>query len=242
MLAVQAFALFAILVTIGLAAAVTSVPSASSIVVLVVAVFVAFPHRLGASPVDGCHAAVSFSLAVKALALLTVFDVALGATAIASVPCASSHVIGIVTKSIAFEIGGPASLLNSIHATIPFGLVRAIPTNAFLTVAIVVTWAAAISSVPTASGIVVLVIAVLVAFPFGFLTSSLNLICAFVCRSFVGAVPAFTLLAILVVVGRATAITSIPIACSCKHKQRENGASVGMGKSGPHHAFFSTAP
>ena len=241
-LAVQAFAGLAIFIIVGLAAAVASVPSAPSIVVHVITVLVTFPHRLGASSLDACHAAISSSLAVKTLAYLTVFDIAFSATAIASIPRASSYVVFVVTKSIAFEVGCPAPFLNDIHATIPFALVSTIQAQAFRTVAIVVVRAAAVSSVPVASRIVVLVITVLVAFPFGFLAASLNFVCAFVCRSFVLAVPACTLLAVLVVVGRATAIASIPIACSCKSEQLAKGASVSIEHSESHQTSFATAP
>ena len=164
-LAVQAFAGLAIFIIVGLAATVASVPSAPSIVVPVITVLVTFPHRLGASSLDACHAAISSSLAVKTLAYLTVFDIAFSATAIASIPRASSYVVFVVTKSIAFEVGCPAPFLNDIHATIPFALVSTIQAQAFRTVAIVVVRAAAVSSVPVASRIVVLVITVLVTLP-----------------------------------------------------------------------------
>lgn len=215
MFAVHAFAFFAKLVIVGFAAAITPVPSTPSVVIFVVARLVAFPDRFGACSFDLFHTTISFrNSAVKALAFLAVFNVAFISAAVASVPRASSDVVVVIAEAIALELGRPASFLDHFDALITFALVCTIPALALFAVAVVVIRSTAISSVPITSSVVVLVVAVLIAFPIRFHATALYGLRALVGRSFEGAVPAFALLAVLVVVARPTAVPSIPVAAS----------------------------
>ena len=90
-----------------------------------------------------------------------------------------------------------------------------VPALALCAVAVFLLRSAAVASVPCTSGDVVSIVTVLVTFPFQLLATLLNGLSALVALGFERAVQAFALLAILVIVPRATAIAPIPIAASC---------------------------
>ena len=161
------------------------------------------------------HTAISFLRStVKALAFLAVFNVAFGATAVASVPRASSYIIGVIAEPIALELRGPTSFLDLFDTVITFALVRTVQALALLAIVVVVCCPAAISSVPIASSVVVLIVAVLVASPFRLPATPLYGFRARIFLSFVRTVPALALLAIFEVVACPTTVPSIPVAAS----------------------------
>ena len=117
--AVQAFAFL----TVGIIvrpAAITTVPVATSVVVLVIAVLVAFPFFLTTFALHGLDTSIALvlELAVQALAVFAIFVVVPLTTTIATVPVTRTIVVLVVAVFIAFILRFPTLALA--YAAISF--------------------------------------------------------------------------------------------------------------------------
>lgn len=213
--AVAALARFAVVIVIG-STTVSSIPSATSIVVIVITRLVALPGWLDTSFFDCRDAFVTlwFVLAIRALAFFAVFvliALATDTTAISVIPGTPGVVVIVVAEAITDKVLCAASTLDFVGAFIAFVLKTAIQTQAFLAISVVVLVPTAIPSIPGATGVVVLVIAILVSLPCWLSTLRFNFPSACVTDSLVVAVFAFAFFAETISLCTTT-VTAVPIA------------------------------
>jgi len=121
--------------------------------------------------------------------------IASGPTTVTFVPIAARIVVAVVANAVAYEEGQRATSLDAGCAGVRFGRKRAVAAFALFAV-IIVIGSTAISSIPSAAGIVVVVIACLVTFPGWLAASSLNRRGALVALRFVLAIQALALFAV----------------------------------------------
>jgi len=135
--AIKAFALFAIGSYKFLLAAVATVPGTSGVVVVVVAITVAFVLLQLAilfGRLDASVARRGFCGAIFALALFAVLFFNIVTTAVATVPGTCGVIIVVVTIAIAFEIFCTAMSLDVVDALVAFFLVVAVQTFALFAI------------------------------------------------------------------------------------------------------------
>jgi len=213
--AVSALALLAVFVVIG-STTVSSIPSASSIVVIVITRFVSFPGRLATRPFHCLDALVAlrYVLAIQTLAFLAVLELialATGTTAIAFIPATSGIIVVVVAEAIPNEVLGATTTLDFLRTFVAFMLVFAVFTRALFAVFIVVIVPAAIPSIPAATGVVVVIVTSLVSLPGWFPTGFFHFGNACVAFRFVVAVFAFAFFTELKSFCTTT-VTGVPIA------------------------------
>jgi len=168
---VQALALFAVIVVAG-AAAISSVPIATGIVIFVITSVVAFPRWLAANALDFRDALVTrcFVFTIQAIALFAVFvliGLAIDTAAITLVPVTPGIVVFVVADAITHESFFFTETLDVISACIAFVLERAVQALAVAAMRVIVVLPTTISPIPAATGVVVLVITDPVALPSG---------------------------------------------------------------------------
>jgi len=191
---ILAFALFAIF-DVGLgSAAVTTVPSTTTIIVAVVAVAVAFEFRGAACFLeifDAC-VALSYIRAVPAFAFFAVSKI-FGAAAITPIPSTACVVVVVIAVAVTLPIWSPATFFDRFCALIALGHVCAVTALAFFAKFVVVFDTTAVTLVPAATCIVVSVVAELVADVICCATCFLRYFDTSVALAGFGTVQAFTL-------------------------------------------------
>jgi len=212
---VKAFASLAILLidraTDGFATTVTSVPTASAIVVLVVTIFVALVLGQGAA-LRLTRTALGFFLgAILAFALFAIFDVGLGSAAVTTVPSTTTRIVVVVAVAVAFEFRSAACFLEIFDALVALRYIRAVPALAIFAVS-KIFGAAAITPIPITPCVVVVVIAVAVTLPIWSPATFFDRFCALIALGHVCAVTALAFFAKFVVVFDTTAVTLVPAA------------------------------
>jgi len=212
---VQAFASLAILLidraTDAFATTVTSVPTASAIVVLVVAIFVALVIGQGAA-LRLTRTALGFLLgAILAFALFAIFDVGLGSAAVTTVPSTTTRIVVVVAVAVAFEFRSAACFLEIFDAFVALRFIRAVPALAVFAVS-KIFGAAAITPIPSTPCVVVVVIAVAVTLPIWSPATFFDRFSALITLRHVCAVTALAIFAKFVVVFDTTAVTLVPVA------------------------------
>jgi len=145
--------------------AVTSVPIASTAIVFVVTVSIFLKSRELATFLSGTIFRFRFC-AVQALAQLAIFDVGFISAAVATVPIAAADIVVVIAEAVALELGSAAAFLEVINACITLFNVCAVLTFTFLAV-FIVFGTATVAAIPIATSVVVVVIAVVIAFPIG---------------------------------------------------------------------------
>jgi len=174
---VQAFASLAILLldgaTSGLGTAVTSVPSASAIVVLVVAVLVALvAGRFAAFRLAGACLLV-FTCTVPALAIFAIFIIVRRSAAVTTVPLAAGNIITVVAVFIALELRSATTFFHVLDTSVALNLIRAVQAFAFFAVS-VIFGATTVTAIPSTASIVIVIVAVTIAFPLWCATTFLD--------------------------------------------------------------------
>lgn len=168
---VEALALLAVIVVIG-AATISSVPITTSVVIFVITILVAFPRWLAAGAFDFRNALVTrcrvFTIqAVTLAAVFVLIGLAIDTTAITLVPGTPGIVVFVVADAITHESFFTTETRDLIGACIALMLKRAVQALAVRTMRVIVVLPTTISTIPAATGVVVLVIAGLVALPSG---------------------------------------------------------------------------
>jgi len=166
---VKTFALFAVFVTFG-ATTVSSVPSAAGIVVSIITSVVALPSWLATDAFDFTHTFVTsyFIFTVQALAFcaeLELVGLAIDTTTIPVVPGTSGVIVTVIAEAIPDKLFCTAISLDFLGASIAFVLKNAIQALAFLAICVVIFIPTAISSIPIATSIVVIVVTSFVSLP-----------------------------------------------------------------------------
>jgi len=148
---------------IGPGAAVTSVPIALTIVILVVTV----PIFLVAGGLAAFLSGTIFLLrlrAVSALTQLAIFDVRFVSTAVAAVPSAAANVVVVIAEAVSLELGSATAFLEVVDTLITFLHVCAVLAFAFFAV-FVIFGTATVASIPAATSVIVVIVTVSIAFP-----------------------------------------------------------------------------
>jgi len=101
---------------------------------------------------------------VQAEALGAIFLVGFISAAITTIPITATNIVVVIAVAIALELGSTTSLLEVVDALVTLLNVCAVLTFTFLAV-FVIFGTATVAAIPCATSIVVVVVAVAIAFP-----------------------------------------------------------------------------
>jgi len=181
-------------------------------IISVVAVFIAL--ELGSATtffhVLDTSIALNLVRAVQAFAFFAV-SVIFGATTVTAIPITASIVVVIVAVTIAFPLWCATTFLDRFDASVALRYEGTVPTLAFFAKVVVVLRSAAITLVPVATRVVVVIVTVFVPDVIFSTTTTFNVIGAFVSLGYECAVLAFAFFTEVIIVFPA-AVATIPIA------------------------------
>jgi len=101
---------------------------------------------------------------VQAVALGAIFLVGLISAAITTIPITATNIVIVIAVAIALELGSTTSLLEVVDALVTLLNVCAVLTFTFLAV-FVIFGTATVTAIPGATSVVVVIVAVAIAFP-----------------------------------------------------------------------------
>jgi len=120
-----------------------------------------------------------FTCTVPTLAVFAISIIVLRSAAVTTVPLAAGHIISVVAVFIALELGSATTFLHVLDTSVALNDIRAVQAFAFFAVS-VIFGATTVTAIPSTASIVIVIVAVTIAFPLRCATTFLHSFDAFV--------------------------------------------------------------